>query len=122
MAVCMSQRGFLTLQPCGDIAASVCTSCGRPTCAMHLSAQSGFTQCVSCTAADPTVDDTGGDDYDGVWSSRYRDRYYRESGYTGTHDSSYDATDAESFEGDPNAQDWTEGDEGGGEGSGFGES
>jgi hypothetical protein len=91
---CMARRGFLTLSACGDPAARMCSTCGQPTCAVHLSPQSGFSQCFSCAAADPNVE---AGENDGVWSSRYRDNYYS-SGYMGMSTDRYDDQDASAFD------------------------
>lgn len=95
MNTCMARRGFLTLSACGDPAATMCSTCGQPTCAVHLSPQSGFSQCLSCAAADPNVE---AEDNDSVWSSRYRDDYYASSSYRGMSTDRYDDRDASSFD------------------------
>jgi recombinational DNA repair protein (RecF pathway) len=92
---CTSRRGFLTLSTCGVPAARACSTCGQPTCPIHLSPQSGFSQCLSCAAADPSVQEG---EHDGVWSSRYRDSYYG-SGYSAmSTDRSYDDQDVSAFD------------------------
>ncbi len=99
--ICEARRGFLTLSDCGQPAATSCANCGRAMCAMHLSARSGFTNCLDCSATVASGEETE-TEYDDVWAHRYRDDYYRTSGYTplyGTATGSYDRHDAASFEG-----------------------
>ncbi len=113
MEHCRAKRGFFSLRDCGEMAVKQCALCGRPVCSMHLSPQSGFTNCLDCegrqserqvlqnqqpqqTPADQPLDDP-------TWSYRTRDRYYSRSGYapiyTGSHyDSYYDRYDTRSFD------------------------
>jgi hypothetical protein len=80
---CAAQKGFLTLGACDSPAVSSCGTCGQPMCSVHLSAQSGFTTCLSCSAADPNVQEGEGEaEYDGVWRQRYRSSYYDDTGYS----------------------------------------
>jgi len=74
---CMAKRGLLTLRNCESPESRNCANCGRPMCTEHLSARSGYTQCLECAAADPDKDKN----YDAEWASGYRREYYRRSGY-----------------------------------------
>src|SRR5262249_42006395 len=111
MERCRAKRGFFSLRDCGEMAVKQCALCGRPVCSMHLSPQSGFTNCLDCEGRqsenqalqnqqqapqDQPLDDP-------TWSYRYRDRYYSRSGYapvyTGRYyDSYYDRYDTRSFD------------------------
>src|SRR5437870_3742568 len=53
---CMAKRGLLTLRDCDNAEARNCANCGRPMCHEHLSARSGYTNCLECAAADPDKD------------------------------------------------------------------
>jgi hypothetical protein len=118
MGSCAAQRGFLTLSSCDNPMASLCTSCGRPMCAAHLSMQSGFTQCLECPAQTPAS--TGEEEqYDTGWSHRYRDTYYRDTGYHAVSSGTYDEHDARAFDGTDEEE---LGDEGGGGTGAFGDS
>jgi hypothetical protein len=123
MEHCRAKRGFFSLRDCGEMAVKQCALCGRPVCSMHLSPQSGFTNCLDCAGRqaenaalgqqqpppDQPLDDPG-------WTYRYRDRYYSRSGYapvyTGSHyDSYYDRYDTRSFDSNmassgPASRDW----------------
>jgi hypothetical protein len=95
--ICAAKKGFLTMGDCGASAVSACDTCGQPMCSVHLSAQSGFTTCLSCAAANPAVEEG---EYDGVWSTRYRSTYYGSSGYhpVGRYGAGfYDRNDADGF-------------------------
>src|SRR5258706_6746625 len=105
MERCRAKRGFFSLRDCGEMVVKQCALCGRPVCSMHLSPQSGFTNCLDCEGrqAERTVTDRPLDDP--TWSYRYRDRYYSSSRYapvyTGIyHDSYYDRYDTRSFDSD----------------------
>ena len=116
MGTCMARRGFLTLTDCGNPAMTMCSTCTRPMCTMHLSPQSGFTQCLDCAATQPAAEGEEGE-YDGVWAHRYRDEYYSSTGYTPMYsgsrvdDSYYDSQDVRSFDDDVNGGAADEGDE-----------
>lgn len=119
--ICTARRGFLTLSDCGEPAATSCANCGQPVCAAHLSSRSGFTNCLECSAtAAPAAE--GEEPYDDVWAHRYRDDYYRTSGYTPLYGTAagvtaYAAHDAAGFDGRPD--DFAEEES---EGAGFGDS
>jgi hypothetical protein len=104
MGTCMARRGFLTLGDCENPAATMCGTCGRAMCAVHLSPQTGFSTCYDCAAANPTNAQEGEGEYDETWSHRYRDEYYSTTGYrpvySGTHhsDTYYDDQDVRSFD------------------------
>lgn len=96
--ICAARKGFLTLSDCGEPAATMCANCGRPMCAKHLSPTSGFTNCYDCTATTAPQEEgqQGQGQYDDAWAHRYRDDYYRTSGYTPM--TYYDSHDRTSFD------------------------
>jgi hypothetical protein len=117
MEHCRAKRGFFSLRDCGEMAVKQCALCGRPVCSMHLSPQSGFTNCLDCEgrqserqALQPTQQQQQQQQAspdqpltDPGWSYRYRNGYYSRSGYapiyTGSHyDSYYDRYDTRSFD------------------------
>ena len=114
MEHCRAKRGFFSLRDCGEMAVKQCALCGRPVCSMHLSPQSGFTNCLDCEgrqserqALQPTQQQQQASPdqplTDPGWSYRYRNGYYSRSGYapiyTGSHyDSYYDRYDTRSFD------------------------
>lgn len=110
MSNCEAQKGFLTLSGCENPAVTACSNCGRSMCSTHLAPQTGFSMCFDCAATSSTVQE---EEYDDVWSHRYRNSYYTSTGYTPRHYSStdsWDRQDARSF--DERARDAAE-DEGG---------
>ena len=104
MATCAARTGFLTLHDCGSPSTGVCSVCNRPMCGTHLSARSGYTQCLDCYArANAGAKDTG--EYDSEWAYGYRRNYY--SGYSPLYfghsrDTYYDDYDVRSFDDDLN--------------------
>ncbi len=74
MNECAAQRGFLMFRNCGNPATNECSTCGRPMCSEHLSAASGFTTCLDCSARQQ------GDKWQGAngheWAYGFRHRYY----------------------------------------------
>ena len=120
MEKCRAKRGFFSLRDCGEMSVKQCALCSRPMCSQHLSPMSGFTRCLDCDgrAAEKEVvsqkqkpqmnaPPPPGEQplNDPTWSHRYRDRYYRDSGYapiyTGAYyDSYYDRYDTRSFDSD----------------------
>jgi hypothetical protein len=98
MSTCVARKGFLTLSDCGATAVRPCANCGRSMCSTHLSAQSGFTKCLDCSAtAEP---ETAGQ-YDDLWARRYRNTYYTTTGFLPVYGASrlYDQSDSRSFDG-----------------------
>jgi len=96
MATCTAVSGFLTMGGCDNPVASMCTSCGAPRCAVHLSPRSGFTQCLECASQDvaATEKPEEEEDYGEDWL------YHRRSSYSDTAPShQYDRTDAAAFAG-----------------------
>jgi hypothetical protein len=93
---CAGQRGFLTLSRCDGPVLRMCSSCLRPFCSTHLSAQSGYTTCLDCTAQDPNVQQR---DYDETWAHSYRRSYYHSTGYAPVYGSRdrFDRSDSQSF-------------------------
>ena len=98
--ICAAAKGFLTQSECGTPAATACSQCGRPMCAVHLSPASGFSTCYDCAA---TQQPQQGEqqqqqdvEYDDQWAHGYRASYYSSTGYRPT-GSSYDSTDAHAF-------------------------
>lgn len=77
---CMAKRGFLTLRNCDNAEVRNCETCGRPMCNEHLSARSGYKQCLECASA--TVDSEKDPNFDPEWAYSYRRNYYRRSGYS----------------------------------------
>ena len=100
MNTCEARKGFLTLSACSNPASSSCADCGRGMCTTHLAPQTGFSKCLDCAAKDPQVQEG---EYDDVWSHRYRNDYYRTTGFVplagGAYLAStyYDSHDASSF-------------------------
>ncbi|WP_295391427.1 hypothetical protein [uncultured Thiodictyon sp.] len=83
MSNCTVRRGFLTLSACGEPAAGVCRTCGRPACAEHLVRDLTGGVCTECGATqhatdEPTDTEDWGTD---SWRYGYRDRFYQDSGY-----------------------------------------
>lgn len=92
---CMARSGFLTLRDCGNPEARSCANCGRPMCEQHLTARSGFTQCVECAAAgNETLDPS-----DPEYSYGYRRGFYSQYGYAPFYfgDRQFDDYDVRSF-------------------------
>jgi hypothetical protein len=77
---CMAKRGFLTLRNCDNPEAQTCETCGRPMCTEHLSARSGYKQCLECASAGVDLDTDP--NLDPEWAASYRRDYYRRSGYS----------------------------------------
>ena len=110
MGTCMARRGFLTLSDCGNPATTMCNTCSRPMCAMHLSPTSGFTQCLDCAMTNPQQqqNENAEEQYDDEWAHRYRDDYYSSTSYrpfySGSRydDSYYSSQDVRSFDEDAN--------------------
>lgn len=99
---CEASKGFLTLSPCENPAATACAHCGRSLCPAHL-APPHFTTCLDCAATQrqPGQEGEQGEgEYDDVWAHGYRSSYYSSTGYTpgSSHDSSYDSQDVRSFD------------------------
>ena len=92
MNTCEAQKGFLTLSRCENPAVTACSNCGRSMCSTHLAPQSGFSMCFDCAANSPEVQE---EEYDDVWSNRYRRTYYTSRGYTPRE---WDRQDAHSFD------------------------
>ena len=99
MNACEAQKGFLTLSGCENPVARTCAHCSRSMCSAHLAPQTGFSMCFDCAASNPDVQE---EQYDDVWSRRYRSSYYATAGYApmywSSHDSHYDRQDAHSFD------------------------
>ena len=94
--ICQARKGFLTLSQCENPGVTACAQCGRTMCPAHLAAQTSFTTCLECAAANPNVQEG---EYDDVWSSRYRQSYYNDTGYMpvgGRH--RFDSYDSSSFD------------------------
>lgn len=97
MARCGVKKGFFILRDCNEITNTICPVCRRPSCEEHtrrLGEPPGVPHCVECfakagasgnpdVAARPAapVAPTELDYMDDSWSYRYRDTYYRGSGY-----------------------------------------
>ncbi|HEX6095723.1 MAG TPA: hypothetical protein VF432_05300 [Thermoanaerobaculia bacterium] len=102
--ICAAAKGFLTQSDCGSPAATACSHCGRPMCTAHLSPASGFSMCYDCAATQKQQQGEEGEavepDYDDTWAHGYRASYYSSSGYRphGSTSSTYDSTDARSFD------------------------
>jgi hypothetical protein len=97
---CEARKGFLTLSGCENPAATACSNCGRTMCTAHLAPQTGFSMCFDCAATNQNVQE---EEYDDVWSHRYRNDYYTTTGYTPLYSSYrgssyYDRQDANSFD------------------------
>lgn len=97
---CEARKGFLTLSGCENPAATACSNCGRSMCTAHLAPQTGFSMCYDCAATNQNVQE---EEYDDVWSHRYRNDYYSSTGYTPVYSSYrgssyYDRQDANSFD------------------------
>ena len=100
MNTCEARKGFLTLSACENPASSSCAKCGRGMCPAHLAPQTGFSKCYDCAATDTGVQEG---EYDEVWSHRYRNDYYRTTGYAPLYSTYYgtgyyDSHDASSFD------------------------
>ncbi|HYI08297.1 MAG TPA: hypothetical protein VEK57_04430 [Thermoanaerobaculia bacterium] len=98
MSSCEARKGFLTLSGCDNPAVTVCSQCQRSMCPAHLAPQTGFSMCFDCAATSSNVQE---EEYDDVWSHRYRNSYYATTGYMPmdrSHDSSFDRQDALSFD------------------------
>jgi hypothetical protein len=96
MATCTAQKGFFTLRGCPNPAVSNCASCGKPTCAEHLSPATGFTMCLDCAArqqqgapTDKAALNPNAQSYDSDWAYRYRTHYYTSYGYSPLYSSSH---------------------------------
>lgn len=102
---CEARKGFLTLSPCDNPAATACAHCGRSLCPRHL-APPHFTMCLDCAATQGQPGQQGQQaegevegEYDDVWAHRYRSSYYSSTGYTPSgRDSYYDSQDVRSFD------------------------
>jgi hypothetical protein len=96
---CEARKGFLTLSSCENPAATSCANCARSLCPMHL-APPDFTMCLDCAATQRPAEQTeeGGDEYDEVWSHRYRSSYYDDTGYRSGSSTYYDSQDVRSFD------------------------
>ena len=105
---CEASKGFLTLSPCENPAATACAHCGRSLCPAHL-APPHFNMCLDCAATqgqqgEQQQGEQRGEgvydgEYDDVWAHGYRSSYYSSTGYRpGSHDSSYDSQDVRSFD------------------------
>ena len=96
---CEARKGFLTLSLCENPAASACAHCARSLCPMHL-APPDFTMCLDCAATQrpPAEETEGGEEYDEVWSHRYRSSYYDDTGYRAGTSTYYDSQDVRSFD------------------------
>ncbi|HEV7243242.1 MAG TPA: hypothetical protein VGQ36_28715 [Thermoanaerobaculia bacterium] len=97
---CEARKGFLTLSGCENPVASACSNCGRSMCTAHLAPQTGFSMCFDCAATNQNVQEQ---EYDDVWSRRYRNDYYTTTGYVPLYSSYhgsryYDRQDAQSFD------------------------
>jgi len=93
---CMARSGFLTLRDCGNPEAQACAKCGRPMCTAHLSARSGFTECLDCASRAENLSPE-----DPEWAYGYRRQYYGTSGYAPLyfgHGAAYDDYDVRSFD------------------------
>jgi hypothetical protein len=79
MNECAAQRGFLMFRNCGNPATSECSTCGRPMCAEHLAASTGFSSCLDCAARRP------GDAWNATegreWAYGFRNNFYRVARY-----------------------------------------
>jgi hypothetical protein len=113
MGTCMARRGFLTLSDCGNPATTMCGTCSRPMCPMHLSPSSGFSTCLDCAATNPREESEETEEqYDDEWAHRYRDDYYSSTSYrpfysgTRTDDSYYSSQDVRSFDESANERDF----------------
>lgn len=96
--ICAATKGFLTIGDCGNPTSSVCSHCGRPMCAAHLSPASGFSTCYDCAATQPAQQQQGTEDnqYDETWAHGYRSSYYNNSGYRPSQ-TTYNTDDRSSF-------------------------
>lgn len=96
MSLCVARKGFLTLTDCGKTASRTCANCGKNMCAEHLAAQTGFSQCLDCAAANAEVKEG---DYDPLWAHRYRNTYYTTTGFLPVYGAAayFDQRDARSF-------------------------
>ena len=114
---CMARSGFLTLRDCGNPEARNCTSCGRPMCEQHLSARSGFAQCLECAGSGADLDPS-----DPEWAYGYRRNFYTSSGYSPFYfgNRQFDDYDVRSFHAAANRQSAV--DEGAEKDAGFGDS
>ena len=95
---CEARKGFLTLSPCENPAATTCAHCARSLCPKHL-APPHFTMCLDCVATNQQTQpdqQQGETEYDDTWAHGYRSSYYATSGYRPG--SSYDRQDAGSFD------------------------
>lgn len=93
---CEGRKGFLTLADCENPGVTACANCGRMMCPAHLSAQTGFTTCLDCAAANPQQQQQQEEgEYDETWATGYRNSYYSDTGYTPV--SSFDRHDRSSF-------------------------
>jgi len=93
---CMARTGFLTLRDCGNPEARTCVNCARPMCEQHLSARSGFTQCLECAA---TAGAENLDPSDPEYAYGYRRGFYSQYGYAPFYfgDRQFDEYDVRSF-------------------------
>jgi hypothetical protein len=98
---CEARKGFLTLSPCENPAATTCAHCARSLCPAHL-APPHFTMCLDCAATNQQADPNqpqNENEYDDTWAHGYRSSYYTSTGYVAgsSRDPYYDSQDTSSF-------------------------
>ena len=107
MAKCAIKKGFLILHECKRETSKICPSCGRPACDEHMVMDEAGKSwlCVDCHGRKMGEQEISPDNArrGSGWNYGYRDRYYRDYGYSpyyygSYYDSYYDDYDTRAFD------------------------